>query len=338
MPRVGKITILSSGDNTLNLLPFEPAAIYSYDISPAQIHEAKLKIAAIEQLSYQEFLTLLGYTGTEQQREELYYHLVDHLEKDTLTFWNQHLNLLQKGLSSQGWMERSFSLVRHLIRFFLAEEYVHSLTAHTRQERQVIFEKKINRPMVRALTKLFMNNRPMTHILFHKQAILNIPPTFDYQSYFWRNISRAFVDIGCVNNPYIYWIFTGELLPESQYWQPYLQERHFATLRQHTKKIHIFEQDIYNGLKDLDSDSVDAFYISDIFDWMSQENVEKTLLEIVRVAKKDAKIVCFILNYDKGIPPNLQKQILIDEVKSKEFSAQERVGIYSKINILEIQK
>jgi S-adenosylmethionine:diacylglycerol 3-amino-3-carboxypropyl transferase len=332
------VTILSSGDNTLNLLQFEPSAIYSFDINPAQIYEAKLKIAAIEQLSHTEFLTILGYTGAEQQREKLFHLLADHLDKDTLAFWNQHINLLRNGLASQGWMERSFSFVRALIRFFLAEEYIHSLTAQSREERQRIFEKKINRPILRVITKIFMNNRPMIHVLFHKQAILNIPPSYDYQRSFWRNISRAFVDIGCVNNPYLYWIFTGELLKDEQYWQPYLQEKQYATLKKQTKKIRIYKQDLYNGLKGIESDSVDAFYVSDIFDWMSLEEIEKTLLEIVRVAKKNAKIVCFVLNYDKGIPPRVRKYISVDEIKSQEFSAQERVGFYSKINILEVQK
>jgi S-adenosylmethionine:diacylglycerol 3-amino-3-carboxypropyl transferase len=332
------VAIISSGDNLLNLLRFEPTAMYGFDINPAQIYELKLKIAAIEQLPYTEFLTLLGYTGTEQQRVKLFHLLTHHLDNNTYTFWNQHINLLGQGLAFQGWFERYISFLRYFIRFFLAEEYIHYVTAQTRKERQVIFEKKIHRPILRVLTKIFMNNRVMTHLSFQKRAIQHIPSSFNYHACFWRNISHAFVDIGCVNNPYLYWLFTGTVLEDRHYWQPYLQEKHYAMLRQQTKKIRIFEQDLCVGLKELESDSIDAFYISDIFDLMSLEEKEKTLLEIVRVAKKNARIISFILNYDKGIPQRLRKLVYINEIKSLELFAQERVGIYSKINLLEVKK
>ena len=332
------VAIISSGDNLLNLLRFEPAAMYGFDINPAQINEVKLKITAIEQLSYPEFLTFLGYTGTEQQRVRLFHLLTNHLDNDTYTFWNQHINLLTRGLAFQGGFERDFSFLRYFIRFFLAEEYFHYVTAQTRKERQVIFEKKIGRPILKVLTKIFINNRVMTHLLYPKRAIQYIPSSFNFNDCFWRKITRACIDIGCVNNPYLYWIFTGTVLEDRHYWQPYLQEKHYATLRQQTKKIHIFEQDLCSGLKELESDSIDAFYISDIFEWMSQAEMEKTLFEIVRVAKKKARIISFVLNYDKEIPQHLHKIVDINEIKSLELFKQERVGLYSKINLLEVKK
>jgi S-adenosylmethionine-diacylglycerol 3-amino-3-carboxypropyl transferase len=332
------VAIISSGDNLLNLTRFEPAAIYGFDINSAQIHEINLKIAAIEYLSYSEFLVFLGYAGTEQQRIELFHCLTPHIDSNTNVFWSQHLNLLGKGLAFQGWMERSFSMVRPFLRFFLAEEYHHYLTAQTRQERLAIFEKKLNRPVLRAFTKIFITNRVMTHLLFSSRAIQNIPTSFDYQQCFWRNNSHAFVDIGCVNNPYLYWVFTGKVLEDRNYWQPFLQETYYDILKQNIKKIHIVEQDIRVGLKNLESDSVDAFYISDIFDWMSLEEIEITLLEIIRVAKQNARIISFCLNYDKGIPRSLYKCVSINDIKSLELSAQERTGLYSKVSLFEVKK
>ena len=332
------VAILSSGDNVLNLLRFEPAAIYGYDINPAQIHEVKLKISAIEHLPYPEFLTLLGYTGTEQQRKKLFHLLSPHLDTDTLTFWNEHRNLLGKGLAFQGVTERYFSLQRSLMRFFLADEYTHFVSAQTREERAMIFEKKLHTPYVKALTRMFMNNRVMNHLLFQPRAIRYLPPSFNYQERFWRQMTHRCVDIGCVNNPYQYWLFTGALLEDRRYWQPYLQEQYYRTLRQQTQKVRIFEQDLRVGLKNLASDSIDAFYISDIFDWMSLEEMEETIMELVRAAKKNARIVSFILNYDKGIPLHLRKLVHLDEIKSQELFIQERVGIYSKINLFVVQK
>jgi S-adenosylmethionine:diacylglycerol 3-amino-3-carboxypropyl transferase len=332
------VAILSSGDNLLNLLRYEPAVIYGFDIDPAQIYEVKLKITAIEQLPYEDFLVVLGYTGTEGARVRLFHRLRQHLDNSTYSFWCRHINLLEQGLAFQGVTEKYFSFLRAFMRFFLAEEYVHFISAQTREERQKIFEKKLHTPIFQMLTKLFLNNRITTHLLFQNRATRYIPSSFDYQECFWRNMSHACVDIGCVNNPYRYWIFTGKVLEDRHYWQPYLQEKYYGMLQKQTKKIHLVEQNIYHGLKDLESNSIDAFYISDIFDWMSLKEIENTLLEIVRVAKKNARIISFVLNYDKGIPPDVRTLVHLDEKKSQELFSQERVGIYSKINLFVVQK
>ena len=64
--------ILASGDNILNFIRFEPSKIYAFDISHAQIFEVKLKLTALEHLNHTEFITLLGYNGTDIERQEIY--------------------------------------------------------------------------------------------------------------------------------------------------------------------------------------------------------------------------------------------------------------------------
>ncbi len=92
------------------------------------------------------------------------------------------------------------------------------------------------------------------------------------------------------------------------------------------------------GLRQLPNDSIDGFSVSDIFDWMNLSQIEAVLQQIIRVGRENAKVISFILNYDKGIPPAVQSHYLLDEKTSVMLQASERLGFYSKINLLTVTK
>jgi S-adenosylmethionine-diacylglycerol 3-amino-3-carboxypropyl transferase len=332
------IAILASGDIILNLLRFEPSVIYGVDFNPAQIHEVRLKLAAIEHLNHSEFLTLLGFSGYPEERLQLYTRLAPKLAPETNAFWHQYRTFIRKGVSFQGWMEQFYTLTGRILRFFLADQFTNYLSAQTREERQHIFDKRLNRPMLRALTKIFMNNRIAVNVLYQRQATKNIPSTFDYQASCWRNFYHAFVDIGCVNNPYLTYLMTGKMPNDPACWPPYLKEEYYPTLQRNLAAVTLLNTDLCSGLCQLSDDSIDCFSLSDIFDWMDLSQIEAVLQQIIRVGRKNARIISFILNYDKGIPPSVQRYYRIDEKTSVRLQALERLGFYSKINLLILSK
>ncbi len=227
-----------TGDITLNLLRFEPSVIYGVDFNSSQIHEVRLKLAAIEHLTHPEFLTLFGFTGTPEERLQLYARLVPKLAPETKAFWNQYRVFIRKGVSFQGWMEQYYTFTGRILRFFLADQSTKYLSAQTREERQRIFDMRLNRPMLRALTKIFMNNRIAVNVVLSSiRRLKNIPSTFDYQACSWRNFYHAFVDIGCVQNPYLTYLMTGAMPGDRTCWHPYLQEEYYPTLQRNLAAV-----------------------------------------------------------------------------------------------------
>lgn len=58
----------SAGDNTLNLLLENPKKIVAVDLSPAQNAILELKIAAIKNLTYEDYLLVLGELDDTENR------------------------------------------------------------------------------------------------------------------------------------------------------------------------------------------------------------------------------------------------------------------------------
>ncbi len=330
-------SILSSGDNVFNLLRYEPKIIYGFDRNSAQCYEVKLKMAAMGCFDHEDFLKLLGYVGDDDERQELFSYLSDKLDHETYTFWKKHRSIIRKGVSLQGFTEKKIFFERQIFKFFIGTEYSAFITSNSRDERERIYEKKINRAILRSFSR-FTKTKTMAHLFYHKDLVKNLPPDFDHYSLFWQKNRRVCVDIGCLNNPYLYWYFTGSLPENKKYWQPYLQKEHYQTIKKNVHKILVCKKDIYSGLKEIQSNSVNAFYISDIFDWMGYEEMEKNLKEMIRVATHNAKIISFIIMYDKGIPKSVERNLAYNEKTNETLLGYDRVGFYPNIYLLHVVK
>lgn len=331
------VSILSAGDNLLNLLRFTPEKIYGFDKNPAQIYEVKLKIAAIKHLNHREFITLIGYSGSAKERLKLFQLISEELDNDVYTFWKDHQHFIKKGIVFQGGFDKKLYLQRKLLKFALSSDYNRYLFSDSIDERRKIYQKRIDRPIIRFISKIRIN-RNLLKTRNRGAAKKNIPSSFDYNKNFWEKMNHVFVDVGSHNNPYLYLMFTGKLPDNQLYWQPYLQEKNYDILRQNLEKIKIIEKDLYNGLKEIDNDSIDAFYVSDIFDWMNINEMEKNLIEIIRVAKNNAKIISFVLTYDKGVPNNVQTWLTYDETVNTKLLKMDRIGLYKKIYLWTVKK
>lgn len=330
-------SVLASGDNVLNLLLLEPLEIYVFDVSDAQIYEVKLKLAAIKNLNYKDFLKIIGYDGKNKERIKIFYSISGKLDDETLSFWIKNIKIVKRGVAFNGWWEKYSASWKYVIKSLLGRDFKRYIESGNILERRKIFEKRINKKSLRFFSKIF-TLKFFTNIIYQKHAVKNIPNDFDLYKNFWNTLKHFFVDIECNNNPYHYWVFTGQIPKNQNLLQPYLQEKNFKFLKENLDKIKINKNDFYNGLKVFNENYFDAFYLSDIFSWMNIEEMQNTLFEVIRVAKNKSKIISFVLNHDKNLPEKVKKYINIDEEKSKELLLKERVGLYSKINIWTIKK
>jgi len=330
-------SIISSGDNILNLLLFEPKKIYAYDISMPQIFELKLKIAAIKYLQYSDFIKLLGYSGNGKNRIKILKSINHKLDDETSIFWKKNKKIIYKGLAFQGTWEKQVYFWKYLIKLLLGKDYKKYIESESIKYREKIFEKRIDRNFLRLLSKIFIN-KFWERIFFDEITVKNIPNSIYNADYFWEKIKHFFVDINCKNNQYHYWIFTGKLLKNTDLWQPYLQEKNFKILKNNIDKIKINNTDFLSGIKNLKDNSIDCINLSDAFDWMNYHDVIDIYSEIVRIVKNQGKIIIFVLNVDHEIPIKYKEYIFEDPIKNHDLWRKERLGLYKKIHRLEIRK
>ncbi|MBA2728988.1 MAG: DUF3419 family protein, partial [Parachlamydiaceae bacterium] len=99
------ICVTASGDRPLNLLMDPCAELISIDLNETQNFLLSLKVHAMKNLGFKEYLAFLGASNCDRRLENLA-HLTPKLEKRSAQFWNQHKLLIQNGVLFQGAIEK----------------------------------------------------------------------------------------------------------------------------------------------------------------------------------------------------------------------------------------
>ena len=246
--------------------------------------------------------------------------------------------MIKKGFSFQGYWEKYTAFCRYSFKFYLGKDYNRFINSESWSERKEIFEKRLDRPGVIILLNLISNILSKINYVYKRQVNHNIPLNSNVNKNSRLGIYHYLVDTQSKNNPYHYWALAGKMPEDRRYWQPYLQEQNYEKLKRNIHKITIIHNDICDGLKLFNSNSVNKFYLSDIFGWMVFEKMDRTLSEAVRVAKNNAKMIYFVYRSDRGIPKSIQKYVRTDVEKNRSFLEIDRTGIYSCFYLLDVVK
>jgi Protein of unknown function (DUF3419) len=85
------LSIVSAGEMPLSLLSMGVARVLAVDIDPAQLHLARLKLAAVCTLERCDAIRFLGYrTASPDQRHDWFDAVLGHLSADSRAFWRAH--------------------------------------------------------------------------------------------------------------------------------------------------------------------------------------------------------------------------------------------------------
>ena len=109
------LSICAAGDNALALLTLSPAEVVAVDLSFAQIACLQLRIGAMQTLSHEGFLGLMGARPADRRA-----HLLDQAltacTPDIQTFWQGLAPLVVRyGAGGVGKFERYFRILRNWV-------------------------------------------------------------------------------------------------------------------------------------------------------------------------------------------------------------------------------
>lgn len=291
------LSIASAGDNTLSLLTANPGKIIAIDFCRAQLAVVALKIAAFRLLSYEELLSFLGISFCSPEiRLHTYEKLRGQLSPQFCQFFDERPELIRGGIIASGKLERYFSIFRKVILPLAhsGKTIAALFEKRSRRERQDFFEQQWNTIWYQLAFKLFFGKTTMALIgreaSFFKEANGSL-------SKFLAAASKTALTEGDPSaNHYLQYILTGEY---GQVLPHYLRRENFETIRSSLDKIVLVEGNLQNILEQLPNNSVEAFNLSDVFEYMSEANCQALGHSIGRVANKGARVVYWNMAVDR---------------------------------------
>jgi len=328
------LSISSAGCNVLNLLLHNPKKILAVDFNPHQNYLLELKIKAIKNLDYHEFLELLGVASSDK-REKIYNSIRDHLSEEARSFWDKNLSIIKKGITYNGRQEKYIQTMGKCLRFFIGRETIEDLFECKTYEEQVeYFKKYIEGP----IWHMFFNiiySKPVMFII-KDRLVFNQVSGNSYHIKFKNRVENAFSRIKARNNPFASLALLGCYKDEEHY-PPYLKKENFPILKKRVNRIKIVTDTLQNILKRLPSNSFTKFNLSNVLDWVDEKEFKKTLIEIARVGRDRSRFCYFNTLMKRGIPKDL-KFIKSHKKLASQLLKKDRAFLYENFEIGEIIK
>ncbi len=326
------LSIASAGDNSLALLCREPARVIALDLSAAQLACVELRVAAYRELNHAELLELIGSTPG-RRRPALYQRCRALLSPAARAFWDAHPAEIEAGVGSAGKFERYFARFR---RFVLPLVHCRSdidalLHGGTREERVAFYNRVWDSCRWRLLFRIFFSR-------FVMGRLGRDPSFFRYVegSVGDRILARArhaVTELNPAENPYLQWIMTGRhttALPFA------LRPENFEAIRTNLDRLEWRCQSIEDFVQSVDGRSIDRCNLSDIFEYMSQDNGYRLLELLVSRGRVGGRLAYWNMLAPRSRPESMAGVLRpLDELAGR-LHLQDKAFFYSRFVVEEI--
>lgn len=327
------LSIASAGDNALAMAACGAKRVIALDLNPAQLHCLQLRVAAYRRLEHTELLELIGSMPSDR-RGKLYRQCKDNLSSEARAFWDEHQDAIQAGIGGAGKFEHYFRLFRQrLLPFVHSRRTVNRLLEdRDRDARRLFYDKRWNNLRWQLLFRLFFSR-------FMMGRLGRDPAFFRYVegSVADRILTRtrhALTELNPAENPYLQWILTGRhttALPFA------LRPENFEAIRNNLDALEWRQQSVEDFIASETHVRIDRFNLSDIFEYMSEENFHRVLETLLQVSSSGARLAYWNMLAPRYSPESMRARLIPLNEKAKRLHHLDKAFFYSAFVLEEVR-
>lgn len=342
------VTIASGSCNVMSYLTANPAEIIAVDLSPAHVALGKLKLKAATHLpGHTAFSNVFRHANLKSNIALYERHIRPHLDEKTRAYWDgrelngrRRISRFSRGFYNTGLLGRFISAA-HVIGRIYGVDPRELLRMNSLEEQREFFKTRIapvfDSRSFKALTS-------MRASLFG----LGIPPA-QYEALAGDaadgmtgalrvRTERLACGFPLKDNYFAWQAFGRGYQPgESASLPPYLEAKHFETVRRNADRVSIVNESITTLLAARPAASVDAFVLLDAQDWMTDAQLSDLWAEINRTAAPGARVIYRTAAAQSPLPGRVPDAILdrwdYRTEQSLELGARDRSAIYGGFHL-----
>lgn len=331
------LAIGAAGDNVLGLLRDLPGSVLAVDVNPAQCALLELKRAAAHTLAPGDVACFVGAAPI-ADRPESYERLRPSLDAAAQRFWDTRVASIAAGVIHTGRFERYLAFFRRwILPLAPGREAVRAmLGASNVAEQQRIYDTRWDSPRWRALFRIFFGRRLLAAFGRHP-AFFSRSEIADVGAHYLERVRVGLTTLPLRTNPYLTYMLAGEY--DAPCRTPlYLQVRHLEAVRDSIDRVEVQNASLVDVLRGLPTRSVDAFYLSDVFEASSPSEHEEALEEVARVGRSGARL-CYWNNLVCRARPERMAGVLESHpCVAAELHRQDRAFLYSRLVVESVKE
>lgn len=326
------LSISAAGDNALALLTLDPQEVVALDLSFAQIACLHLRIGAMQSLSHDAFLGLMGARPA-QRREPLLDQALKLCLPEVQHFWQDLAPLVARyGAGGVGKFERYFRLFRTLILPLTQQKRTVDAIFEPRDVagRQAFLETRFDNWRWRLLMRLFFSKAVMGH--FGRDPTFFAHAEGSLYAHLRRRIYHAAVTCDPASNPYLHWIVKGThgtALP-----LPWRAE-FYNVIRSRLDRLSLHHGTLEAYLDP--AQPFDGFNLSDIFEYLSLPAFSKLYGQVLAAANPGARLVYWNMMVPRRVPEEYQARVLRRQDIEDRLKPLDKAFFYSDFVVEEVR-
>lgn len=326
------LSIASSGENALSLLIYNPNKVYAIDLNMTQIACTELKKISYKFLDYEECMGFIGVFEN-KNRLEIYNKIKENLSSNTKEYFDNNLEIIEKGVIHCGKFENYFHIFCNKILPLVHTRKVRDelLQKKTREERIEFYNKKWNNLRWNILFRLFFSRTVMGKLgrdkAFFRYVNVNVP------EHILQRTKYAFTELDTSENSYLYYIFNAKydkVLPVAY------RKENFWKIKNNIDKLILLSESVETFLERDDIDYISKYNLSDIFEYMDDSQMCKIIEKIFTKSASGTRIAYWNMLADKRASKYFEN-LDYKEKESEELFKKDKAFFYSKFIIEEIK-
>ncbi len=318
------LCITASGDRPLNLLARECQKIVCIDANPSQNYLLQLKMAAMQVLEFQEYLSFLGAIPGKDRRQTLL-KLLPFMEKEAAQFWLHHQTMIEKGVLYQGAVERLTKIVARLTSFLRGKKLRKLFAMNNLEEQKKFVREEWDGYLWRKIFDIFLNPF-ISRVFLEDPGLENVGAVIKPGTYIYDRIKASLERDLARKNPLLSLLLKGKVYPEA--FSPHLREEGTKVIKTRLQKLEVKTNDVVDYLDSVPSGTFDVFSLSDVASYMNYSRFDRLLRNIIRTAKPGARFCLrqFLSSYE--IPADLQPFFDRNTSLEKQLEEQDNCFVY----------
>jgi len=325
------LSICAAGDNSFALAIAGARSVTAIDLSAPQIALAKLKLVAAQHLDLERFRSFLG-VGPIGQRVFLYHELRAHIDDPTRLFWDAHEAWIREGILGCGAFEKYLATFRtRLLPLVHRRSTIQALMACTSlEEQRRFFDDKWDSFRWRTLFRVFFSQAVMQRTGRSAAQFAHVDGPVSKA--FMARAEHALTELPVSGNPFLAWMLLGTYA-DVENSHPYLSEAGHAALAQVADRIHFVHDDLVGHLRGCPSDQYSAFNLSDVPEYLSEDETETLLKACVGASKPGARVAYWNLLVPRHRPESMAHQLDRDEELAARLLRSDRAFVYGGFHV-----
>lgn len=326
------MSIAAAGENVFAIASKSPKEVIAIDLNKTQLYLVELKIALYKNFDYKMFLEFLGVKRA-YNRKEMFEIIKKDLSEEALEYWEENIELIEEGVVHIGKFENFFRIFRtKILKLIHSKKRIEKLLeSKSKEERSLYFDKKWNNWRWRILFKLFFSS-------YVVGKLGRDPRFFDYaekslSSEMFERVKYAFTELDVSKNSYVEYILTGEYKRALPY---ALREENFESIKKNISKIKLVNETIEEYMSK-HKEKVTKYNLSDIFEYMSQENMDSLVEFIIKNSESSSKMAYWNLIVYRQSSEKYSDKIELKKDLSKELHLKDKAFFYTNFIVEEIK-